>query len=197
MDIPPASPNISLDTSLDAFKAASSASLSRSLSLDIPDYQPENFPATSESKLHPNYRNFDPNDVAMAIIKSGGQLSLEEIAASFALKPTTLSRLIGTDAFQTLLIEKAKETGVEYKGIKAELNSKTMGAMTLALDRLIERLSVTNNVTELLTAVKQFSAMLGMEKQSSTAIQVNNYGVSGTHLREAAMTFNQQPAQLN
>lgn len=112
--------------------------------------------------------------------------SLKEIADKFKMTPATLTRIIGTDSFQYILQAEAKRIVTSYATMRTQLELKMESAMILTMERLIERLQVANNEDTLLKVLKELGTLLNMgNKGPTTAVQVNNYGVSGAHLRAA------------
>lgn len=114
-------------------------------------------------------------------------LSTQEIADRFQVTPATIIRVIGTDGFQYILHEEAKKLATVYKGMRSDFEQKLQAGAHLALDRLIERIQVSNDTAQLLEIVSKFSELMGMGSKGGPTVMVNNYGITGDHLRHAAV----------
>jgi plasmid maintenance system antidote protein VapI len=114
-------------------------------------------------------------------------LSVKDVADRFSVTPATITRIVGTDGFQYILAEEAKKLSVMYKGMRTDFELKLQAGAYLALERLVERIQGSNDVVQLLAIVSKFAELMGMGIKNGPMVQVNQFGVTGEHLRHATM----------
>lgn len=119
---------------------------------------------------------------------SNKDLALSEVANRFRVTPATVGRIVSTDGFQKILETEAKTLAIKYASSRSVLEGKIEAGASIAVDRLLDRIQVTNDTTTLLQIVKTLGELIGMGSKGGSAVnvQVNSYGVTGDHLRMAS-----------